>query len=143
MSYETASVYLRIWDHWDEIKSLAAARGVETTLLTIDAARELWATRNATDETDDDDDTDDTDDKNNHDVKADKKGDETGDEALFKAWASSLEPDEVLSWLKEVHDIEWLKKLAAELKKIIDGAAPTTSGSASEPTSAGVGLRRV
>src|SRR6516164_1684403 len=38
ISYETASVYLRIWEHWDEIQKLAAAKSVDPTLLTIDAA---------------------------------------------------------------------------------------------------------
>jgi hypothetical protein len=38
MSYETASVYLRVWEHWNEIKALAVKKGVDPTLLTIDAA---------------------------------------------------------------------------------------------------------
>jgi hypothetical protein len=49
ISYETASVYLRIWEHWPEIQELAAAKSVDPTLLTIDAARELWARRKDTD----------------------------------------------------------------------------------------------
>jgi hypothetical protein len=43
ISYETASVYLRVWKHWKEIQSLAAKKGVDPTHLTIDEARELWA----------------------------------------------------------------------------------------------------
>src|SRR6516225_8665644 len=50
ISYETACVYLRIWEHWPEILELATAKGVEPTLLTIDAARELWARRNNDDD---------------------------------------------------------------------------------------------
>jgi hypothetical protein len=50
ISYETASVYLRVWEHWKEIQKLAAGKGVDPTLLTIDAARELWARRNDADE---------------------------------------------------------------------------------------------
>ena len=45
ISYETASVYLRIWENWPEIQQLAAAKSVDPTLLTIDGARELWARR--------------------------------------------------------------------------------------------------
>jgi hypothetical protein len=48
MSYETASVYLRIWERWAEIKKLAAEKGVDPTLLTIDAARELLAKKKST-----------------------------------------------------------------------------------------------
>jgi len=61
ISYETASVYLRIWEHWDDIKTLAVEKGVDPTLLTIDAARELWARRND-DATATDDDAEDTED---------------------------------------------------------------------------------
>src|SRR6516225_4404173 len=61
ISYETASVYLRIWEHWDDIRTLAAQKGVDPTLLTIDAARELWARRND-DATVTDDDAEDTED---------------------------------------------------------------------------------
>jgi hypothetical protein len=52
ISYETASVYLRVWEHWHEIQTLAAKKGADPTLLTIDGARELWARRKATDEPD-------------------------------------------------------------------------------------------
>jgi hypothetical protein len=45
ISYETASVYLRIWENWADICDLAAAKSVDPTLLTIDGARELWARR--------------------------------------------------------------------------------------------------
>src|SRR6516225_1445620 len=55
--YETASVSLRIWEHWDDIRTLAAQKGVDPTLLTIDAARELWARRNDDDATGDAEDT--------------------------------------------------------------------------------------
>jgi len=48
ISYETASVYLRIWEHWPEIQKLAAEKSVDPTLLTIDGARELWARRKDT-----------------------------------------------------------------------------------------------
>jgi len=32
ISYETASVYLRIWEHWDDIKTLAVEKGVDPTM---------------------------------------------------------------------------------------------------------------
>jgi hypothetical protein len=56
ISYETASVYLRIWEHWAEIQELAAAKSVELHSLTIDRARELWARRNDDDAEDTEDD---------------------------------------------------------------------------------------
>src|SRR5262245_58379372 len=60
ISYETASRYLRIWEHWSQIEELAVEKSVDPTLLTIDAARELWARRNDEEEEDASDANDDS-----------------------------------------------------------------------------------
>jgi hypothetical protein len=117
ISYETASVYLRIWEHWPEILELAAAKGVETTLLTIDAARELWARRK---ETTEDDDAEDTDDAGDDDAGAEpSQSDETEEEVVGKKWLETLAPDDLITWVKEIHGIEYLKELAKELAKAL------------------------
>ena len=127
ISYETVSVYLRIWEHWNEIKALAVKKGVEPTLLTIDAARELWAKRKDTTETKDTEDTDATDD-----TDADDGGDGDGqrydleaddddstrakiDEETAIEWLRALAPDELIGWLRTVQDDDWLSDLTNRL----------------------------
>jgi hypothetical protein len=41
ISYETATLYIRLFDNWDEIQKRARAKDVEPTDLTIDEARKL------------------------------------------------------------------------------------------------------
>jgi len=59
ISYETASVYLRVWENWADIKLLAAAKSADPALLTIDGALKLWANRNKPATSDSDEDEDD------------------------------------------------------------------------------------
>ena len=44
VSYETATLYIRLWDKRDKLKELAAAKSVTVTDLTIQEARKLLAT---------------------------------------------------------------------------------------------------
>jgi hypothetical protein len=59
ISYQTASNYLRVWEHWGEIEEMARSKSTDPVLLTIDGALELWARRNDTEEEDDTDTEDD------------------------------------------------------------------------------------
>jgi hypothetical protein len=157
ISYETASVYLRIWENWPDILQLAAEKSVDPTLLTIDKARELWAKRK-----EDDDDADDTatdDDEKSDDDDGGGQSDETEEETIGKDWLRTLAPDDLITWLKEVHDIEWLRELAAKLAKELTPLPPRptadTGGippnllrtpTTTPPTTVGaptVGIRRV
>jgi hypothetical protein len=65
ISYETAALYLRILEKWETVLRLARAKGVDPTLLTIDAARQLLAQPKTTSsedaETEDSDDASDDD----------------------------------------------------------------------------------
>jgi hypothetical protein len=58
ISYETARLYIRLYEKQDVWRTAAAAKSVETTDLTIDAARQLLAKPRATAAADDDDDDD-------------------------------------------------------------------------------------
>jgi len=121
ISYETASVYLRIWEHWDDIRTLAAQKGVDPTLLTIDAARELWARRNDDDATGDAEDTEASDAGDDAGAEPDE---ETEEKAVGKKWLEMLAPDDLIFWLKEVHGVEYLKELAKALAKVLTPPPP-------------------
>jgi len=88
ISYETASVYLRIWEHWADIKWLAVQKSVDPTLLTIDGARELWARRKDTEE-------DDTEDAAEGDGKPTVEAMEARQAANAEAEAAELADDDV------------------------------------------------
>lgn len=131
MSYETASVYLRIWENWTEIRALAVKKGVEPTLLTIDAARELWAKRKETNNDADADDNTDTEDNTDaedgdgqkyNDLEEDDDLEEdydssrtTVDEEAAIEWLRALAPDELIGWLRTVQDDDWLSELTQRL----------------------------
>lgn len=88
ISYETASVYLRIWENWADIKWLAVQKSVDPTLLTIDGARELWARRKDTEE-------DDTEDAAEGDGKPTVEAMEARQAANAEAEAAELADDDV------------------------------------------------
>jgi len=127
ISYETASVYLRIWEHWDDIKTLAVEKGVDPTLLTIDAARELWARRND-DATVTDDDAEDTEDAApNGDDESDDDDSNVESDAVVRrpaSWAADrvleeleLEPGDMFEVLKQVYPQDELMDLTERLAK--------------------------
>src|SRR6516165_12756157 len=112
ISYETASVYLRIWEHWPEIKTLAAKKSVDPTLLTIDGARELWARRKDTDN-EEEAETDDS-------PEEEEDNSDNGDGVVRRpaSWAADhvleeleLEAGEMFEVLKQVYDRDYLLDL--------------------------------
>ena len=118
ISYETASVYLRIWEHWPEIKNLAAKKSVDPTLLTIDGARELWARRKDTDN-EEEAETDDS-------PEEEEDNSDNGDGVVRRpaSWAADhvleeleLEAGEMFEVLKQVYDRDYLLDLTERLAK--------------------------
>ena len=123
ISYETASVYLRIWEHWTKIQQLATAKGVDPTLLTIDGARELWANRNkADDATDADTDVENADDDAAGDGKPTPEAMEARQAANAEAEAAELaaDDDDVEGWFEQavkVFSQDELRELTERLAK--------------------------
>jgi hypothetical protein len=122
ISYETATLYIRLFERQVDWRAAAAAKNVEPTDLTIDAARNLLAKprATATSESDSHSDSESVTDEGSDDGQEEKEkgeSDETEEEVVGKKWLETLAPDDLIFWLKEVHDDEYLKELAAKLAK--------------------------
>ena len=111
-------MYLRIWEHWPEIKNLAAKKSVDPTLLTIDGARELWARRKDTDN-EEEAETDDS-------PEEEEDNSDNGDGVVRRpaSWAADhvleeleLEAGEMFEVLKQVYDRDYLLDLTERLAK--------------------------
>jgi hypothetical protein len=119
ISIETANLYMRLAkpENLDKLEKAAAAKSVTLTDLTITEAREILAKKPDT--------------SNNSDTQSEEEeekveevqSDETEQEVIGKEWLETLEPDDLIFWVKEVHSVEYLKelakKLAAELAKTL------------------------
>jgi hypothetical protein len=131
ISYETATLYIRLFESQVEWRAAAAAKSVGPTDLTIEAARQLLAnprsTTNASTTTTADTDTNsDSDESDTDEESEDEEGgsDETEEEVVGKKWLETLAADDLVFWVKEVHGVEYLKELAAALAKELPPTLP-------------------
>jgi len=166
ISYETASVYLRIWEHWPEIQQLAAEKSVDPTLLTIDGARELWARRKGDPAaaTTDEEETDDDDGKptveameKKQAANAEEEAAELEDEDVNLAAQRRERVDETFEDLVRTYPQDELLDLTQRLAKHLgmtlvledtwdalkDVMKPTTPPPPSTSSEPGTGLRRI
>jgi len=130
ISYETATLYMRLFVKQEEWRAAAAAKNVEPTDLTIDAARQLLAkprttTNASTADTSDSDSESETDADEESDSQEEKdESDETEEEVVGKKWLETLAADDLIFWVNEVHGVEYLKELAAALAKELPPTLP-------------------
>jgi hypothetical protein len=120
ISYETATLYARLWNKREDIVKAAVAKGVATTSLTIDAAaRKLITTPKKQKENGS---------KSvepSAEIKADvlQAGVEPplapkSDEDIGKEWLKGLAADELVSWLRDLHGTDAADYLAALSKAL-------------------------
>jgi hypothetical protein len=132
ISYETATLYVRLWDKRDELETAATAKSVRTTDLTIEEARKLLAKPKP-----------DNANKSGKAGKVAKAGiepgnepDSTNEEEVGKEWLKALAPDDLITWLRAIHDTDYLKELSAGLARALTPPRPPQA-----PTSV-VGIER-
>jgi hypothetical protein len=117
ISYETATLYVRLHNKRDELERAAAAKSVAVTDLTIQDARKLLAKPKPTKTTPPAPTT------NQSAVKAAvepaDEPDSPSDEDVGKEWLEVLAPDELVAVLREVHDDDYLRELSKALSKVL------------------------
>jgi hypothetical protein len=134
LSYETATLYIRLFEKQDVWRAAAAAKSVGSTDLTIDEARKLLAKPKPEPEPKDSG----GDEQKYDDLEED---DNESDEDTAVEWLRALAADELVDWLQRVKDSEWMRdlagRLAAHLKMKL---VPVTPSVSAPPT--GVGIER-
>jgi hypothetical protein len=117
ISIETANLYMRLAkpENLDKLKKAAAAKSVTLTDLTITEAREILAKKPDTSNNSDNEPEEEAEEEE----QEEDQTDETEEELVGKKWLETLAPDDLIFWLKEIHDVEYLKELAAALAKIL------------------------
>jgi hypothetical protein len=86
ISYETATLYIRLFERQADWRKAAAAKSVESTDLTIDDARKLLAKPKSTDDEPEEE----------KEEEEDGGDDETEEEAVGKKWLEMLAPDDLI-----------------------------------------------
>jgi hypothetical protein len=116
ISIETANLYMRLADNLDKLEKEAAAKSVRLTDLTITEARALLAKPKP----------DTNGKKKGGSGSGDKGGVEPGnepdadnEEEVGKEWLRALAVDDLITWLKEVHDTDYLLELSEALSKVL------------------------
>jgi hypothetical protein len=134
ISYETATLYIRLFERQDDWRAAAAAKSVEPTDLTIDDVRQLLAKPRATTPADSesDDDSDDEPDSRGKptpeamearqaaNAEAEAKAQAAEDQAIAKQHIEEVwDADELVDVVLEVRDVDYLKAvMIAALKKV-------------------------
>lgn len=106
---------MRLADNLDKLETAAAAKSVRLTDLTITEARALLAKPKP-----------DASGNGGKPTKVVKAAVEPGDEPdadneeeVGKEWLRALAVDDLITWLKEVHDTDYLLELSAALSKVL------------------------
>jgi type IV secretory pathway VirB10-like protein len=119
ISYETATLYVRLWDKREDLETKATERGVTVTDLTIQEARKLLAKPKQTKPTPP------APTPNPSAVKAAiEPANERSDEDVAKDWLKVLAADELVAVLKQVRDTEYLRELSEALSKVLPKIDP-------------------
>jgi hypothetical protein len=117
ISYETATLYVRLHNKRDELETAAAAKSVAVTDLTIQEARKLLAKPKQTKTTPPAPTTNPSAVKGG--VVPDNEADSRSDEDVGKDWLKVLAADELITVLREFRDDEYLRELSEALSKVL------------------------
>jgi hypothetical protein len=123
ISLETANLYMRLArpENLAKLEEAAAAKSVSVTDFTITEAREILANKSKSDATNN---SEATEEEEKEEKDEDDDNDETEEEVVGKRWLETLAPDDLIFWLKEVRDTDYLRELAAKLAKELTPLPP-------------------